>query len=293
MAKFSIELNSHSLSYYQQCEKRFKYSERDLLVGKGDYYPFKRGEGISRFLALWYRARKRKYSNERLEEYEFKLFKLMARSPHFVNSKEIIDLKTKTRKTLELEDDKLHIATRLMEYFHKYRYEKYPIIAVEQGFSKILHEDKHVLFSYSGRPDLVLDYGRFGIGAMDHKSESRESNIAKFNNQFIGYTWALDAKVGIINYIGLQKDSSEGSVLRRDAFTFTQNQIDRWRSDTIEWYYRILHSIVNKKYLRSWRCEGKYGVCLYNTLCTSGTRKEELIKIKRGFNKLEKPYRSW
>lgn len=293
MAKFALELNSHSLSYYQQCEKRFKFSERDLLTMKGDYYPFKRGEGIARFLALWYKAKRRKYSIKRLEQFEDKLFKIMMRSPYFKNSKSEINFKTRKRQTVLIDDDNLHIASRLMAYFNKYRHEKYPIIAIEQGFSKIIYEDKYTIFSYSGRPDLVLDYGRFGIGPMDHKSESRANDIFKFNNQFAGYTWALDAKVGIVNYIGLQTDLKDGDVLRRDAFTFTENQINRWKSDTIEWYFRILHSIVNKKFIRSWRCEGKYGACLYSSLCTSGTRKEELIKIKRDFKKLEKPYRSW
>ena len=297
MAKFTLELNSHSLSHYQNCAMEYKFSERDLLIPKGDaYYPFKRGEGIARYMAIWYRARALNYSADRLELLEEKLIRYMMRSEYFVNSRTTLNLRTRKKELLMLDDDKIHIASRIAAYFNKYRNENYPIIAVEKGFSKVIYEDKSVLFSYSGRPDLVLDYGKYGIGAMDHKSEAmNRGNLLHFNNQFAGYTWALGngSGVGIVNYIGLQKDLQDGKVLRRDAFTFTEAQIDRWKSDTIEWYFRILHSIVNKKWLRSWRCEGKYGPCQYYKICSTGSRRAELIKIKQSFEKRDKAYRSW
>ena len=192
------------------------------------------------------------------------------------------------------QDDRAFIGSRLIGYFNKYRCEKWPVISVEKGFSKTIYEDKYVHFIYSGRPDVVLDYGQnVGIGPMDHKSESRESDIAPFNNQFVGYLWALNANFGIINYIGLQQNPKEGDIFRRKSFHFTDNQIAKWQSDMIEWYYAVRMAIAKKKFMRSWRCEGKYGTCLYHTLCTSGTKNEEKMKIKRDFVKLEQPYRSW
>jgi PD-(D/E)XK nuclease superfamily len=280
--KLCLELNSHSLSHFQACEKRFYFSEISLLVSKGEYYPFKRGSGIAKYLSYWYSAQKKKYSSEKLRAFEKRLFNRMAKSSEFFNS-------------WKNEDDALHIASRLMGYFSKYREENLPVIAVEKGFSKILYEDSHVLFVYSGRPDLVVDYGTPGpgIGPMDHKSESRENDIFYFNNQFIGYCWAINAHYGQVNYIGLQKDKKDNEVLRRTSFSFTTAQIERWRNDTIEWYHKVLWARRNKKFLRSWNCSGKYGTCLYSSLCTSGSRNEELIKIKRDFRKLDQPYKSW
>lgn len=278
--KFSLELNSHSLSHIQMCEKRYQYEEISLLRDKREYYPFKRGAGISKYLAYWYMARKKGYVDNKLMDFEFRLMKRMAHDNSFVN----INYGT---------DDKLHISSRLMGYFNKYRNETYKPVAIEKPFTKIIYEDNNVLFAYSGRPDLILDYGQFGVGPMDHKSESRESNIATFNNQFAGYCWATNARIGMVNYIGLQLDSKDNKVLRREAFTFTESQLNRWKSDTIEWYFRAMHSIVNKKFLRSWRCEGKYSLCTYYKLCTSGSRNEERIKIKRDYIKIDKPYQSW
>ena len=279
--KFSLELNSHSLSYFQQCEKRFQFSELELLVSQDEYYPFKRGAGISTYLGLWYLAKKKNYEPKKLQKLEDFLFKKMLKTDAFINHK-------------YNEDDRLHIASRLVGYFNKFRTENYPVIAVEEGFSKTIYEDNNVLFIYSGRPDLVVDFGEhYGIGPIDHKSESRANDIIKFSNQFAGYCWALGSRMGIINYIGLQKDCQHNKVLRREAFTFTDGQIKKWQDDTIRWYFRAMSSIVNKNFLRSWNCAGKYGNCLYHPICTSQTEKEELIHINRDYAKLDKPYRSW
>jgi len=280
--RFCLELNSHSLSAFQRCEREFDLTNLKLMADRREYYPFKRGAGISHVLGIWYLAKQKNYSLKRLEKLEEFLFKKMMRSSHFIN-------------TRYNEDDRLHIASRLMGYFNKYRCEKnMDIIAVEKGFSKVIYEDKFHLFVYSGRPDLVCNFGgNFGIGAMDHKSESRKNDIADFNNQFVGYSWSLGATTGITNYIGLQKDAKDNEVLRREAYTFTPNQIDKWKSDTIDWYYRITRSITGKKFLRSWNCENKYGKCMYYNICTSGTVAEEKMKLDRDFIKLDKPYRSW
>ena len=278
--KFCLELNSHSLSDYQMCEKRFQYNFINNYQSKETHYPFKRGAAIAKYLFYWYEARLRRYDNNKLRAFEDKLFKRMIKDDSFYDPK-------------WEQDDKLLIASRLMGYFNKYRNETYQIISVEKGFSKVIFENEYSYFIYSGRPDLVVDFGRYGIGPIDHKSESRENNLASFQNQFVGYCWAIGSQIGLVNYIGLQKDFKEGDILRRTFFTFTPSQINKWKSDTIKWYRKIAQSVANKDFTRSWRCEGKYGICMYYAVCTAGTEKEELIQLERNFNKAEKPYRSW
>lgn len=278
--KICLELNSHSLSDFQTCEKRYQYAHVDYWQTKDTHYPFKRGAGIAKYLFYWYQARLRHYDNNKLRALEDKLFKRMIKDDAFYDPK-------------WEQDDKLLIAARLMGYFNKYRNEPYEIISVEKGFSKIIYENPYVMFIYSGRPDLVVDFGRYGIGPIDHKSESRENNLASFQNQFVGYCWALGASIGMVNYIGLQKDFKEGDILRRTFFTFTSRQIEKWVTDTVKWYRKIAYAVENKDFTRSWRCEGKYGICMYYSVCTAGTEKEELIQLNRNFIKAEKPYRSW
>lgn len=273
--KFTLTLNSHSLSYFQNCEEHYHFAV-DLSITKDteEYYPFVKGGIISKVLELWYRAKLRKYSSARMEELEFKLFKIVTQ-----------------RK--DLKKDGLHIGSRLMQYFEKYREEKWQILAIEKGFSKILYEDQHVLFTYEGRPDLIVDFGsNFGHGPVDHKSESRKFGLYHFQNQFLGYCWASNSTLGVINYIGLQIDSNDGDVLRRESFNFLPSQIEQWKSDTIAWYYRVMKSIVNKSYLRSWRCEGKYGLCQFTNICEQPNERTKLIKIKNEYKEVPK-YSSW
>ena len=283
--RFSLEVNSHSLSYFQQCEMRYNFSEKELLTYLKEPYPFKRGSAISKYLALWYLARKREYVNDKLIAFENRLMRRMARDQAFTHS--------------DGTDDTMHIATRLKGYFNKYRSEPYKVIAVEQGFSKILFEDENVKFIYSGRPDLVVDFGNgAGIGPIDHKSESQKRDLREFQNQFIGYCWGLGVNTGMINYIGLQprpKNTREEmlEVLRRSAFTFSNDQIRRWLEDTTAWCHRIMRAIVNQKYLRSWNCDGMYSRCLYYSICSSRNPAEELINIKTNYERNLEPYRSW
>lgn len=279
--KFVLELNSHSLSNFQLCERRFKFSELDRLTKNQEYYPFKRGSGISKYLSYWYMAKLKEYPRERMDKLEFHLFKKMARSAAFINS-------TKGEK------DGYLIAGRLSEYFRKYRDEPYKIIAVESGFSRIIYEDHENIFIYSGRPDLIVDFGpNFGIGWMDHKSESRESSIAPFNNQFLGYSWALSTLNGMVNYLGIQKDLNRDSYFRRESIGYSFSEIERWKNDTITWFFRIASSLRTNLFVRSWRCEQKYGLCPFYNLCASGSEAEERLKIERDFVQLAQPYKSW
>lgn len=273
--KFTLTLNSHSLSTFQNCEEAYRLREVEHLELDAEYYPFTRGALISKILELWYLAKQKKYNLEKLERLEMRLFKSVARNKSLKNG------------------DGMALGSRLMQYFEKYRNESYDILGVEKGFSKILYEDSHVLFIYEGRPDLIVNFGKnYGIGPVDHKSESRRFDLYAFQNQFMGYCWALETTLGMINYIGLQTDSKDGEVLRRSTFNFTQAQIDQWKNDTIKWYSRVMRSIVSKSYTRSWRCEGKYSLCPYTQICEQPNQNTKLIKI-RDFYKVVEPHKSW
>ena len=275
-----IEENSHSLSDFQTCEYRYRYSVIDLLSTPDEKYPFQRGSGVAKYLFYWYTARQKRYTWDKLKRLEWKLLTRMTKDKAFINNE-------------KQEDDTLHIMSRMKGYFEKYRTESYRVIGVEKGFTEVLYENKNVLFTYSGRPDLVVDFGEQGIGPIDHKTESRRSDLTLFQNQFLGYCWATKSRFGMINYVGLQKDSKDNEVLRRVFFSFTDEQIEKWREDTIRWYYRIMYSRINKNYLRSWRCDGKYSVCPYYSLCTSSSQNEEKMRVNRDYVKLEERYRSW
>jgi len=277
--KFTLVLNSHSLTSFQNCEEKYRLREVEHLELDKPYYPFVRGAIISKALQIWYMAKKKSYSDEELEKIEMFLFKRLTRS--------------KDLNSLGPKGDGLAIGSRLMQYFEKYRHENYEILAVEQGFSKILYEDKNVLFIYEGRPDLVVNFGRnFGHGPIDHKSESRRFDLYSFQNQFLGYCWAMDSTMGLINYIGLQTDGKDGDVLRREAFNFLPSQIEQWKQDTIRWYSRIMRTIVSSTYLRSWRCEEKYSLCSYTKICEQPNERTKLIQIRDYYKKVD-PHKSW
>ena len=206
-------------------------------------------------------------------------------------------MKVLTKSKILLEEDRLPIASRMMQYFRKYKNESFKILAVEKGFSKVLYEDKNVYFVYEGRPDLVVDFGSsYGHGPVDHKSESRRSDIYEFNNQFQGYCWAMGSKLGMINYLGLQKESNEGKkddVLRRTIFNFSEGQLEAWKNKTIKWYFRVMQSINSNLYLPSGNCEGKYGTCVFHEICEQPSERAKDRIIAKDFIINPKVYTSW
>lgn len=283
--KFTLILNSHSLSDFQRCEEIYRLNNIVQIEPIKPYYPFARGELLSRIMEIWYKAKKRNLELKKLHKLEFRLMKVAAGS------------KLLKEGGPDKEDQSLLIAGRLMQYFRKYRNENLKILAVEQGFSKVIYEDNNVYFVYEGRPDLVVDFGGgVGIGPVDHKSESRRSDIYEFNNQFLGYCWATGTKLGMVNYIGLQKEGNEGKkddVLRRTTFNFTPHQIEKWQNDTIKWFFRAMRTIVSKTYLPSLNCEGKYGVCRFKEVCEQHNDRTKQRIIDRSFKYREEKYKSW
>lgn len=177
-----------------------------------------------------------------------------------------------------------------LNYMEHYRDETWKPIQVEKGFSRVLYEDNENLFIYEGRPDfygtnLQLDYEFVS----DHKVQFRAYDIYPYANQPFGYLWALGVREFVYNYLKILSKSFE---FRRVPITFEQKLIDNWRSETIEWYFKVKDAIQKKRFLKSFQCSDVYGTCEYHSICECTTDNQKLFTIQTGFS-LKPPYRSW
>lgn len=260
--RIALILNSHSLSSFQRCPKSHEYTDIIKLEPRKDYRPFKRGGVITLALANY-------YEGLRLEQNKVDLI---------TNIHQFIA----THSDLSEEDQGL-ISTRFLRYCKYYKNETLGTIAIEKGFSKVIYEDKFVYFAYEGTPDLVGYYPSIPILVMDHKSESRKSDIYTFNNQFLGYCFGVGTEIGQINYFGLQETGKPEEWFRRTTIDFKKEQIDAWKADTIKWFYRIAQARKSKDFLRTHQCEGKYGVCQFHKLCEITEEKFRLDYQEKNF----------
>jgi hypothetical protein len=257
--KFTLTLNSHALSDFQNCEMQYALGDLISLQKTGPTKPaFLKGTEIAKILEIYYHRRMKRKSLKALGRIDL-LYKRF------------------TEKGIEPKDASLMIGA-LVEYFRQYASESWEIVAVEKGYSKILYEDEDNLFIYEGRPDLVVKVDG-ELVVVDHKTQGQHDNIFAFNNQARGYCWALGTQKFVYNYLVFKKAEQ----CRRNPHNFSPQQIEQWQEDTIQWFFRIKKATQDKKFLRSWQCTGKYGLCPFTDICTASNEAMRSWIISRDF----------
>lgn len=268
--KFTLSINSHSLTNFQRCESYYLFND---LVG---IEPIKKREALSkgtlvgRYLNLYYynKIKPKRLFSKCLGNALFWVYKF---------SKELEWSQTQAFDLFQV----------LVKYHQTYKSETWKPVAIESGFSKTLYEDEDNLIVYEGRVDLVIeDSGK--LKPVDHKTEKHRNPIYEFNNQAIGYCWALGSTEFIYNYLTLTKVPE----FYRQVHPISQAQIDSWITRTTDWAFRIKAAIVEKVFLPSMQCVSQYGRCPFSLICEQP--KDDIKKFIIGANyKTRKPYRSW
>lgn len=270
MPKFTLTLNSHSLSMYQECEEKFMYSHFIGIESPRNTFAMDRGTEVAKFLQLLYYNRIKPHAS----------IKKVLNNPILWTNRFSKRLNIPNTEAFEL-------YRACVKYTINYKDNDWKPVAVEKGFSKVLYEDDENLFVWEGRPDLIVSHNG-EIFPVDHKCQARKNDIYAFNNQARGYVWAIGSTKFVYNYIVLTKIPN----FERQPHQFTLDQINDWKLDTIEWFKRIRESILRAKFTRSWNCQTKYGVCDFRSIC-----EQPRINIKghiiKGTFKTKKVYRSW
>lgn len=271
--KFTLILNSHSLTAFQECETRYMYSALIGIEGLVQKKYMEKGTIVAEWAQLYYYNKiKPRLSFERALINPMVWTSRIAKRLN-VPSKEAFD-----------------VFRACFQYREHWKDETWVPLAVERGFSKVLYEDDSNLFIYEGRPDLVcLDNGvSKTLVVSDLKTQSQQYSYYQFNNQALGYLWNFEGANFVYNYIKFTKEVE----FRREAFQFHQVQIDKWVSDTTEWYFRVKQSLQRNKFLQSLNCQSKWGLCAYHPICEQPRDDMKLAVIRSRF-KTRKIYRSW
>jgi len=202
-------------------------------------------------------------------------------------------LKRSRTPKLSPEDLAFHTSQFVSFYAWRKQQERFlKPIGSEVGFSKIIYEDKDVVFVYEGKIDEIVRIEPDGrLGWVDYKSQSREYQIYRNRNQFLGYSWALETNVGFICYYGLQKVKE--NPFKYVTLSHTNSLLAQWKCDTI----RIFRQIVNLLPFgqeaferRRNSCDSSnFGLCQFVRLCDNITAPVPVqIGLKRMWYKEEK-----
>ena len=266
--RFTLVLNSHALTDFQECETKYKYRDHMCIKVAGENKFFRKGSLVATILENYYK-RKMRGKNVLIPLNPFMLPKVAQKRLGYSPS------------------DANEFARIMWKYHEEYENEQWIPVAVEKGFSKILWEDASNLFIYEGKPDLIVRVGKDLVG-VDHKTQSLQYSIWEFNNQALGYCWGIGLNYFVYNYIKFTKEDW----FRRSTHQFSSAQLDAWHTETIDWFFRIKHAICYRTYLKNWTCQTKFGLCDYTSLCTQPSEAARTWNIKSTF-KQTKRYRSW
>lgn len=258
MEKSVVKISSHALSDYQRCPKRFYYSTQRKIERATYNKSFDRGTLFGRMLESYYNDVRDKlwHPGKALELVE-----------EHIEKSELSDA------------DKQLLPRVFFQYLKHYRHESWKPKVTELPFSFVLYEDDKYLFVYEGTMDLIVEIPNVSkIAVIDHKTYSVWSEIYEYNNQALGYCYAMHTDMFLYNYIGFTETKKPEDNFRRLPKKFTKAQLDEWKDNTIYWFKRIAD---DAEYRKSLNCTTKYGVCEMSKLCeTPGAATiESLIQL--------------
>ena len=275
--KHVLILNSHSLSDYQRCPKRYEYNNLIQIEPSATRTVFAIGTYWGKMLEIYYR------NCHKSDTVRDKLVKRMSKCA--ANNEQFDD------------KDGNMLSTRILEYWKRYRNEQVKVLGVEIGFSIILYEDNSHLFIYEGRPDRILSIpdpfnpSRSVICISDDKTRARNVDLLDYNNQINGYLVAAKTNYFMYNYMGKQMDLTKA--FARQIVHRSDTELNKWKQNTIAWYHRILADRISGKFLESLQCEGQYSTCEFISLCNSKDRIEYNAAMNNNFKKRNEERRSW
>lgn len=284
--KFTLTVNSHSLTSFQSCPQKWKLRELEELERSAFYPPFVKGELIHKILAVYdiERYKKRNSHENSLQIATEFMSEALIREPYSKLS----------------QDYKTEVFIACSQYMDYYQNDQRKVLDVEVGFSIVIYEDKNFIFVLEGSIDVLTAFDTPGIiqptepelVPLDRKTYTRKESIYPYNNQFLGYCLATNARRFIIDYIGLTQAAPKDKFYR-ELHPVSQGKLDQFKSDIIETCFEMVSSLQSDYFpRRRAACQGKYRVCSYHEICEATNDKQKNWIKERDFVKVP-PHRSW
>jgi hypothetical protein len=292
MSRLTLTLNSHALTDFQTCAQRYWFTQEESLVQLATHKPFETGTAIHNAIRHMNRAQIRRPGLTANQKLTCGL-RALSRTKWW-KSMPLMETKESGNAPTQL----FHM-TKLTQYA-AWRAQKswLRVLGAEVGFSKVLYEDRDVMFVYEGTIDDISEFtddGRTYRCWVDYKTEGRETKHFTERNQFLGYSWALGTNYGFIISYGLQKEKAEP--FRYESVYHGPKLLEQWKNDTIRTFREIINKVpfgrTEFRRNRSACDSGHFGVCPYLRLCDNNW---ESSAIRRGIRRAGfqvREHRSW
>lgn len=168
---------------------------------------------------------------------------------------------------------------------YRERDEQFEILAVEQPFSKLLHEDETMRLIMIGKIDLLVNEPGYSNLPYDHKSYERYSPLDRKAMQFCNYADACNSNYLMVNRIGLQSSIKPAEKHKRIPLSYDPLFLEQWKRNTVAWAYRYLECHVSGNWsLNTTSCNKFNRMCEYDEVCNSSGEEAKVYKLEANFN---------
>lgn len=168
------------------------------------------------------------------------------------------------------------------------------VLAVEQPFAYVLHEDDYVRIIISGKIDLLCNYNGIGRNAsyknlpMDHKSFSKDGPIFRKSNQFINYSSAVGSNYLLVNRVGLYSEKSKVPIedrFKRLPLSYDPIYIADWKNNLTKMILNEYLVCVAEDYWpeKPTSCNKFNRLCEYYEICDSSGEEAKIFKLQSNY----------
>jgi hypothetical protein len=176
------------------------------------------------------------------------------------------------------------------EYYDYWRVvdQNLQIVAVEQPFLYLLHEDEEMKIHLAGKIDIITNDNQYTNKPMDHKSYDRSYEVHRMSNQFKNYCYATQSNFLDVNLIGFQKTLKPHEKFRRVPLSYDPYILEAWKQNVIKVMYHYLQCVAEDSWpLNETSCDKYNRRCEYFGPCDASGAEAKFYKLNADFITVE------
>ena len=156
------------------------------------------------------------------------------------------------------------ILSYFVAYADKYHGDGWQFLTIEKPFFKELYRNDSLVIFYQGKPDCSARVPKFDpLIVSDMKTGSRDTEPSILSNQFIGYAWALDTQIVVVDKVNFYKKMDNEKSFKRYILNYPQDLIEEWKEGAIYWALTYKGYIESEYYPPNLTSCDKYGGCVF------------------------------
>lgn len=268
MAKINIVLDATMLDTFMSCECKFNYrfNLNKTLPTKAPQLD--RGSLLHLGFETYFNALKNKV------EFKDRLDESLA-----AISKESLLTELDNELVQRLKDVFVESCTVMRD-----RDEQMEVLAVEQPFSYVLHEDETIRLVMIGKIDLLVNEPGYVNLPYDHKSYERDFPLDRKANQFCNYVFATGGNYLIVNRVGMQTTIIPSKKHKRVPLSYDPIFLEEWKKNVIKWSYRYLDCVIDNEWpMNTTSCNKFNRPCEYTEICESSGIEAKMYKLTTNY----------